>query len=255
MKRYAFITGMSAFCCAALLANNVFAWSLGEVDFATMNTDSDPWKIGFLQQPGGLFGAFTRYVKPSGENPLAYWDYGADDASKHGLGAMNPGATPYESSSYYEPGLITIEPGVGDNGVWRPGAIQWTAPQDGAFHVVATWSNQRISPYWHPVPVNVGAKINGASSDFFADQLDGFVGRAEAGFSDALGTHGATTYDGVLSLTAGQALSFYANTTDWGYNTTGLAIAISEVPEPRMLCLLCWGLLSIFGYAWHRKRG
>lgn len=224
------------------------AWDYATDYSSTMNTSGvSAWQAGYLGGMEGHFYLYESYTIPGSES-LVRWDYYGDPDTR-GCAVKNLSTTSaYENwSMYWEAGQATVMPGVAG----FASAVKWTAPTTGQYSIVATWTDQRTDGRSVAIEARF-AEDNGAT--LFSDTLEGFVGRKINNYSDASGTHQSATYSATLNLTAARALDFLVQKTGDGFNTTGLSVTITAVPEPTTITLFVAGVIGLLCYAWRKRR-
>jgi hypothetical protein len=88
--------------------------------------------------------------------------------------------------------------------------------------------------------------IGGAYNTELYQAIGGFYGSAANGYADRTGSS-FVAYAGQLTVAAGDFLAFavdYGLNENYNADSTGLAVTISEVPEPMTLTLLAMGGLA-----------
>jgi hypothetical protein len=201
-------------------------------DFSAVANPNSAWTYGYVQ--GGVFAAYgTPETAGDGAgNSFAGW-HGSDWDVVGNVG-KNVGPNVITAwGSYREVGQVCF--GTAYNADLA--AVVWTAPAAMEIQVAARFSGQG------PDGATVRAYVVNNGTTVFTQDVLGFAGRAVNGYSDAFGTSPVQTYTATLNVLAGQTLLFGVNNLDGflGGDATGLALTITQVPEPMTLALLAMG--------------
>jgi hypothetical protein len=242
---------VAAFAAVAGLAAPASAtmWDFN-ADWDTVNQTGSVWHTGYLTDDEGNF---HQYTSPTTCEPAVRWDVDGDPDT-YGCTNKNTTSNAYENwSMYWEPGMTTLMPSITQS--WC--TARFVAPAAGQYAITATWTNQRTDGGATNARLLRGREAGEDVWDaqLFSEELNGFVGRAVNNYSDATGTNPSAEYSATLTLSAGQVLDFVAAPNiNYGFNTTGINVTISTVPEPGTCVLACLGAIGLLAYAWRRRK-
>lgn len=225
-----------------MLAGSVQAeiWSLAD-DFSTAANPNGAWRYGWYR--GGTTN-FTLYNNPvSGTmDGSTYTDWeGPAGAPWAGFVLKNQGPNVMDDWAYYEPGQVILHPGSDGD---QMSTVRWTAPRSMTVDVTALFTGQA------PPGTTVTCLVlkNNATQVLVYSPINGFYGTAANNYADRNEQNGPSYvgYSQQLTFNQGENLEFslyYQN--DYGNDSTGLAVTITEVPEPMTMILLAVGGLLI----------
>ncbi len=169
-----------------------------------------------------------------------------------GFVLKNTGSTPMTDWGYYEPGQIIVHPGATGGAQNAIATVRWTAPSAMTINVNALFSAQAVAE-----GASTTSLIIKNSTDYLSNAaIMGFYGSAAAGYTDRFGASPYNAYNQNIVVQAGDTLDFavmyyVGNGADTYYNdSTGLALTITEVPEPATISLVVAG----FGMLLRKKR-
>lgn len=219
-------------------------------DWAIVNQTGSVWETGCLTDDEGNFHQFPSLTNCE---PAVRWDWNGDPDT-HGCTNKNTTSSAYENwSMYWEPGMTTLMPSYTQE--WC--TARFVAPVAGEYIITAKWTNQRTDGRATNARLLRGREAGETVWDavLFSEELNGFVGRAVNQYIDATGTNPTAEYSATLTLGAGQVLDFVtAPDMTYGFNTTGINVTISTIPEPSTLVLSVLGIIGLLAYAWRRQK-
>lgn len=208
-------------------------WTLAD-DFSTAGTNPDGvWTYGWYR--GGT-ADFTVYSTASGgtQTGSTYIDWeGPASASWAGFVLKNQGPSPMTSWGYYEAGQIILHPGSDGSQI---ATVRWTAPRDMTVSIDALFTGQTSL-------TTTGCYVIRNYSAVLYQYIDGSYGTAANNYADRTGSS-FVAYTGQMTLAKGDFLDFavdYGSNEEYSADSTGLALTISEVPEPMTVALLAMG--------------
>ncbi len=227
-------------------------WNLAD-DFSTANGNPNgAWTYGWYQDGTANF---TQYPTPASgsQNGSTYADWEGPAGNQwQGFVLKNQGPYPMTDWGYYEPGQVILHPSITtDLGaeIGHSANVRWTAPRDMTVDINALFTGQAYAgagttTYCYVIK-NYGAIATGG--------IEGFFGTAVNNYADRFGTS-FVAYSGQLTLQAGDfidfAVGYDSNPFDdvegtYNSDSTGLAVTITEVPEPATMGLLMLGGLLL----------
>ncbi len=226
------ISLMAAFVLAIALLAPVHAatvWNFAD-DFSTTQNPNGAWSYGWVSSLGGSMGLYNQINRLSTGVPE--WRYGTDDALPHGMLCKNiTGAVVPDnySSQYWEAGMAGLHPGSGGD----IATARWTASSTVLVTVSAVFSG--LSWAGGGTTTDVHVLRNGVS--LFDGTVDGFVGRAAQGYSDAFGPSPTQSFSTTMTVTAGDTLDFCVGFGNGSYahDITGLAATVSARDDVGLL--------------------
>lgn len=109
--------------------------------------------------------------------------------------------------------------------------LKFTAPDDGYYQISASfWGDDYVGP------TTTDVHISFSGTELFSNYINGY------------GESSRQNYSGTVFLSEGDGLDFsigFGKNKDFGYDTTGLSVHITEdIPEPATVALFSIGLLS-----------
>jgi len=238
-------------------ASAVESWSLAD-DFSTSNGNPNgAWTYGWYRAGTAEFSLYATPVSgtQSGSNYVD-WEQSTGGGQWQGFVLKNLGPNPMTEWGYYEPEQVILHPGIttAEDGsgaeIGHTATARWTAPEAMTVDVSALFTGQVPSgtTTFCYVIKNYGAIATGP--------IDGFYGSAANGYADRSGTS-FMSYSGQFTLEAGDFIDFAVDFDTNPYDgiagthisdSTGLAVTITEVPEPATL-----GLLMLGGWLLRRR--
>lgn len=192
-------------------------------DFSSSANPNGAWSYGYMTAIGSPFGLYTESVTDSG---IHIWrsdsGYSTGGLFCDSLGVARVNV----DTQWWEASMGAGHPGP-DGAL--PSA-RWTAPSNAIVRVAAHFTGQSIAGGGTTTDVHV---LKNGSSLFVGD-IDGFAGRAENAFSDSFGTSPRLDYSDLIQVNSGDTLDFclgYGANANWGYDITGLAATITDIPD------------------------
>ncbi len=225
--------GLAALCAASSghALGPVAGYDLA-TDFSVAQNPNGVWSYGYSSTLGGTFTTFSdSLVAPSGL--MTWWN-----PAIASLGTPSAYYNPTQNligppgSPRYAPGEAGFHPGPDTLAIYR-----FTAPAAGSYSIDATFFVQDVSPTGTDVHVQRNGSIN-----LYTDRL-------------AYGGSGnVATYSGTVTLASGGTVDFVVgNAGNYFFDSTGIGVQISAVPEPQTYALLAVGL-GLVGFAVRRKQ-
>ncbi len=217
-------------------------WDIA-TDFSATNNPNGVWSYGSTPTLGGTFTALTN------NNPLepgvSQWY-----AVTNGFGPnvlLNGNSTPvtYDGTLAMNPGQFLMSPGTPDYVVAR-----WTAPSAGAYQIDALFEGMQ-----YVVGDTVDVHVLDNNTSIFDGDVIGWAGSSYIS-TPAFGPSPEQAYNTTVNLTQGATVDFVIGDGGNGqsYDSTGLSVVISSVPEPSTMVLL--GLATVLiatADAWRRR--
>jgi hypothetical protein len=193
-------------------------------DFSLAGNPNGPWSYGYSQTPGG---PLILHATSGGGDGLEFWN--TDISIGLPWVVRNSTTTPvnWAGTTVFAPGALSLHPGP--NG--QMAILRFTVPSTGQYSIDGAFFGQ---DYVGPTTTDVHVLLNGTSI------FDGVV--SDFGTSQPFNT--------TLALASGSYLDFvvgFGSNQTYLYDSTGLSVLITPVPEPRALALagVAAGLLCL----------
>ncbi len=235
----ALILGLSS------LASAGQVWNL-ENEFSTAGTNPhDVWTYGSYALGTADFTTYDKVTTDDPGSTYTYWS--GTQTSWPGFVCKNLSSNPNTTFGYYEAGQVVLHPGASG----EEATVRWTAPSAMTVDVNALFTGQVQAI---PASGLLGTTtdvyvIKNSSAQLLAQTfLDGFYGSAAAGYTDRTGANPFVAYTGTVEMNAGDYLDFlvcWGSNEDFNRDSTGLALTITEVPEPTTLSLVALGGVAL----------
>jgi hypothetical protein len=251
---------VAALAIAACMASVSFAdmdWDLAR-DYSTTANPNGDWSYGVYLEDAYGFSIYNwvSHQDYAGNPDLTYWGNPGDDSLTVGAIFDNPSTTNIFSGYglWLRPGEVMFHPAAYDAS-YCP-FIRWTAPADMDISIDAEFTGHADSATTD-VLVLLNGDMNDGSVYVGTPLFDGYV-QGNAGCSElGIAQSGATpvqSYQGTISVHAGDYIDFFANAGGNGYggDPTGVSAKITQVPEPGTWIVLATGLIGLL--VWRKRK-
>lgn len=225
------------------LASAGQVWNLENEFSTTAGNPHDVWTYGSYAPGTANFTTFDTVTNGSdGGTGSAYTYWSGTQLSWPGFVCKNLATNPNTAFGYYEAGQVVLHPGASG----EVATVRWTAPSAMTVDVSALFTGQVSAMTGTSTGVYV---IKNASVQYMTQTfLDGFNGSAAAGYTDRFGANPFVAYTGTIEMNAGEYLEFlvdWGSNLEYGRDSTGLSLTITEVPEPTTMSLIALGGVAL----------
>jgi len=207
-------------------------------DYSSTTNPTGVWSYGWIASLGASLNLYTvNFSVPGQSGSNSAWNSGGGSTSDPAFGNNSSGTT-YVNGDFTEPtGWAFFAPGVDDTDL---SDVRFTAPNAGSYNLNLAFEGAQSEP----TDTDVYVFTNG--SDLYSANVDGFGGSSEQ------------TYNGTVSLTAGQtveiAVGHGPGQSIGNYDNTNVQGTITAVPEPSTWGMLIVGAGSMLGFLHRRRR-
>jgi hypothetical protein len=197
-------------------------------DFSLAGNPNGVWSYGTTGT--SLSGSFNMFPYAYDGGNILFWNNGWYPLLQKAVGSDY---TLYNSVLVPENTLAAHPAPLGEFAV-----LKFTAPDNGHYQISASfWGDDYIGPTTTDVHISLG------STELFSSYINGY------------GESSRQNYSGGVFLSKGDSLDFsigFGRNRDFGYDTTGLSVRITEdIPEPATMALLS---IALFGFLISRKK-